>query len=85
MHLKIESQKWIQFIFIKILKKDRAPSSVCTKDPNKKNHWPQGFGELSELGNKQLFKLGKRLRERYVTTLGLVSGDYQAKEVLGKI
>jgi hypothetical protein len=54
---------------------------VCANDPNKENRWPQGFGELSTLGNKQLKELGIRLRQRYVTAHMLVSGDYQAKEV----
>lgn len=68
-------------ILLKIL--DRAGVFACASDPNKEEAWEQGFGELSSKGITQAFELGQRIRRRYVDELGLVSPDFQAKEVCG--
>jgi hypothetical protein len=54
---------------------------ACPNDNNQESAWPQGFGELTPLGYVQQFRLGQRLRRRYVDHLRLVSPFYRHTEV----
>jgi hypothetical protein len=49
--------------------------------PNSKSRWPEGLGQLTALGLKQMFELGETMRERYVHRFGLLSPRYHADEV----
>uniref|UniRef100_A0A183BZ22 Lysosomal acid phosphatase n=1 Tax=Globodera pallida TaxID=36090 RepID=A0A183BZ22_GLOPA len=75
---------------------DRTPVFIFPNDPNQEEVWSQGFGELttvsaSEFGSDmtltlkrgmaQQVKLGHFLRKRYIEQLGLLSSQYNSKEV----
>ncbi|KAG5873974.1 hypothetical protein JTB14_025276 [Gonioctena quinquepunctata] len=60
---------------------DRAPMRVYPKDPNAKiisQVWPDGFGELTSIGKRQLFALGQFFRRKYN---GFLSETYSHKDI----
>ena len=52
---------------------DRTPASAL---PKSKYEWPQGIGELTAKGMQQEYELGKKMRDRYITTTHLLPASY---------
>uniref|UniRef100_A0A663MG32 acid phosphatase n=1 Tax=Athene cunicularia TaxID=194338 RepID=A0A663MG32_ATHCN len=44
---------------------DRTPIVNFPTDLHKESEWPQGFGQLTQTGMKQLFELGQYMKKRY--------------------
>ena len=54
---------------------DRTPIASIPKDPY---YWPEGLGELTPLGMRQEYELGKKCRRQYVDMQKLLPGTYRA-------
>lgn len=57
---------------------DRSPVKAFPTDPHQESAWPQGFGQLSQVGMQQHYDLGQFLRRRYT---GFLSESYDRHEV----
>ncbi|KAE9549967.1 hypothetical protein FO519_006826 [Halicephalobus sp. NKZ332] len=62
---------------------DRAPVGNYPNDSHGEESWPFGWGELTELGMRQQYALGKLLRKRYAQNpkYPLLSQRYNPKEI----
>jgi len=60
---------------------DRTPTKVF---PNTKSDWPEGLGQLTHIGMKEHFELGKKFRKTYIEDLQFVNQTYKVQEVLVK-
>lgn len=60
-----------ELVFVNIIYRhgDRTPVDPYPTDPYNSSYWPQGLGQLTNIGKRQHFKLGKWLRQRYSTFL----------------
>ncbi|XP_038216551.1 prostatic acid phosphatase-like [Zerene cesonia] len=69
----------VQYAAIIFRHGDRTPVDTYPTDPwRNQSFWPVKFGELTNLGKKQHYALGKWLRHRYVN---LISEDFDPTEV----
>ncbi|XP_070786548.1 lysosomal acid phosphatase [Enoplosus armatus] len=57
---------------------DRSPVKAYPTDPHQESDWPQGFGQLSQVGMRQHFELGQFLRNRYK---GFLNESYERHEI----
>ncbi|XP_040208969.1 prostatic acid phosphatase-like isoform X2 [Rana temporaria] len=57
---------------------DRSPVKTYPNDEYKEDSWPDGFGQLTQLGMEQHFELGQYLRKRYA---GFLNETYNRHEV----
>uniref|UniRef100_A0A7E4VAK7 Lysosomal acid phosphatase n=1 Tax=Panagrellus redivivus TaxID=6233 RepID=A0A7E4VAK7_PANRE len=62
---------------------DRAPVETYPNDVHGEDVWPNGFGELTELGMRQQCALGEVIREHYINRDNdtFLSRSYNSKEV----
>ncbi|KAJ8313735.1 hypothetical protein KUTeg_008296 [Tegillarca granosa] len=59
---------------------DRSPAHSYPGNPVKESDWPQGFGQLTQIGIQQSYFLGNLLRKRYLKT-GFMKLSYEASEI----
>ncbi|XP_072319062.1 lysosomal acid phosphatase [Eucyclogobius newberryi] len=57
---------------------DRSPVHAYPTDPYQEDAWPQGFGQLSQIGMQQHYNLGQFLRKRYT---GFLKESYDRHEI----
>ncbi|VDK46417.1 unnamed protein product [Cylicostephanus goldi] len=62
---------------------DRSPTRTYKNDPIREANWTfggGGWGQLSPIGMRQMYNLGKLIRRKYVDN-GFLSGKYSSKEI----
>jgi len=73
------SSSSLKFVQILFRHGDRNPNRPWgPDDPNPESVWPQGWGQLTDLGKDQLFRLGEQTKARYA---GFLSRDYKNEEL----
>jgi len=75
----LTSASTLKFVQILFRHGDRNPNRPWgPNDPNPESTWPQGWGQLTDLGKEQLYELGEQTRKLYAEFL---SKDYKNEEI----
>lgn len=82
-HVRADSEaadlSTLQFVQVLFRHGDRNPNRPWgPDDPNPEFVWPQGWGQLTPLGKRQMWQLGKLLKSRYS---GFMSDSYFNQEI----
>lgn len=60
---------------------DRSPVRIYPKDPHDVTAWPEGLGELTNIGKEQEYVLGQILRTKYGDNLKFLDETFNVKDV----
>ncbi|XP_018557302.1 lysosomal acid phosphatase [Lates calcarifer] len=72
------AEKKLLYVTVLFRHGDRSPIKAYPTDPYQESAWPQGFGQLSQVGMQQHFDLGQFLRKRYT---GFLNESYDRHEI----
>uniref|UniRef100_A0A8C8RC64 Lysosomal acid phosphatase n=1 Tax=Pelusios castaneus TaxID=367368 RepID=A0A8C8RC64_9SAUR len=68
----------LRFVTLLYRHGDRSPVRAYPRDPHQESAWPQGFGQLTQVGMLQHWELGQSLRKRYH---GFLNATYNRQEI----
>ncbi|XP_040265129.1 lysosomal acid phosphatase [Bufo bufo] len=68
----------LRFVTVVYRHGDRSPVRAYPTDVHQESAWPQGFGQLTQIGMKQQWDLGQALRARYK---GFLNESYDKHEI----
>ncbi|XP_075693977.1 lysosomal acid phosphatase isoform X1 [Rhinoderma darwinii] len=68
----------LRFVTVVYRHGDRSPVRAYPKDVHQESAWPQGFGQLTQIGMEQHWDLGQALRARYK---GFLNESYDRHEI----
>ncbi|NXI61865.1 PPAP phosphatase, partial [Anseranas semipalmata] len=71
------AERELKFVVVVFRHGDRTPIINFPTDLHKESEWPQGFGQLTKTGMRQLYELGQYMRKRYSNFL---NSTYNRKE-----
>ncbi|KAG8564601.1 hypothetical protein GDO81_016526 [Engystomops pustulosus] len=74
----VAQARQLRFVTVVYRHGDRSPVRAYPKDEHQESAWPQGFGQLTQVGMKQHWDLGQALRARYK---GFLNESYDRREI----
>ncbi|XP_077347644.1 prostatic acid phosphatase-like isoform X5 [Lithobates pipiens] len=72
------AEKKLKLVIVVFRHGDRSSGETYPNDKYKEDSWPDGYGQLTQLGMEQHFELGQYLRKRYT---GFLNETYNRHEV----